>query len=73
MQCGLTNLLQKSKGYNFMPQSEEWCGYPMVNKIEDMMITRFDRKYTKIHESDRQEDRRADRHRVIARWHMPGL
>jgi len=56
-----------------MPQSEEWCGYPMVNKIEDMMITRFDRKYTKIHERDRQEDRRADRHRVIARWHMPGL
>jgi len=33
----------------------EWCGYPTVKKIEDM-ITRFDT----IHERDRQKDRRTD-------------
>ena len=34
----------------------EWCGYPMVKKVEDMFI-RFDM----IHQCDRQTDRRTNR------------
>ena len=33
----------------------EWCGYPMVKKIEDV-FTRFDR----IHKCDRHPDGRTD-------------
>ena len=45
----------------FGVEKQEWCGYPMVKKFEDMFI-RFDM----IHERDRQTDRRTDRQRMPA-------
>jgi len=33
----------------------EWCGYPMVKKIEDMFI-RFDFRQNKLHERDGETD-----------------
>ena len=39
----------------------EWCGYPMVKKIEDTFI-----HFVRVHERDGQMDRRTDRHRTTA-------
>jgi len=43
-------------GFGNILEKLEWCGYPMVKKIEDIFI-RFDM----IHERDRQMDGRTDR------------
>jgi len=45
----------------FGTEKLEWCGYPMVKKIEDMFI-HFDR----IHERDGRTDRQTDGHRMTA-------
>jgi len=39
----------------FGMEKPEWCGHPVVKKIEDMFI-RFDR----IHKRDRQTDEQTD-------------
>jgi len=39
----------------FSVEKLEWCGYPMVKKIEDMFIY-FDR----IHERDRRTEEQTD-------------
>jgi len=46
----------------------EWCGYPMLKKIEDKFI-RVDR----IHERDRRTDGQRDGVTDIARRHRPRL
>jgi len=43
----------RSIALRFDVEKLEWCGYPMVKKIDDM-LTRFDT----IHECDRQTDGR---------------
>jgi len=53
-------------GMTFSTEKLEWCRYPMVKKIEDM-ITRFDSN----HERRRQTDRRTDRHTDTAWRHKP--
>jgi len=46
---------------NVFTEKPEWCGYPPVEKDENMFI-RFDT----IHERDRQTDRQRGRHRTTA-------
>jgi len=45
----------------FGAEKLEWCGYPMVKKIEDIFI-RFDI----IHERDGRADGQMDGHRMTA-------
>jgi len=45
----------------FGQEKLEWCGYVNVKKFKYMLI-RFDR----IHERDRQTNRRTDGHRMTA-------
>ena len=47
----------------FGTEKLEWCGYPMVKKIDDTFI-RFDTTF--CHERDRHTHRQTDRHRMTA-------